>query len=324
MLVNGASAQIQIQVQAKPVQVQAQPMQIQFQVLQNGRAINGMPVHHGSSARLSQADAIIVGRVVAFEPMDIEAAPAAGQPKATYRIAVIQLTESIFGLKKGTQSLRVGFVVAGNNGVNNPGALGGIQIQPWNGPALPGGLGRARLYNPPMNLTVGQDGLFFLPKHGQENFYLAPPYTNFVMRQENSNFDSEVKSAKRIAKVLENVPVALKGRDKQDRYIAAAVLVSKYRNNPTGLPMKETPIDATESRLILQAMAEHDWAVGYVNPSIPSPAELFNQLAIADKDGYKLVNARNQQDITQAMQEWVTGHSDKYVIKKLVADPNAK
>ena len=45
---------------------------------------------------MTQADAIFVGRVVAFEPMDVEATPANGQAKVNYRIAVVQVSESIF------------------------------------------------------------------------------------------------------------------------------------------------------------------------------------------------------------------------------------
>jgi hypothetical protein len=71
-------------------------------------------------------------------------------------------------------------------------------------------------------------------------------------------------------------------------------------------------------------MAEGDWSVARFNATIPSPYELFTQLGVTADDGYKLVNVRNQQDIMQTMQKWLTDNADKYRIKKLVADPNAK
>jgi len=316
LLVSGVSAQAKVE-----IQIQAQPLPAQqpnVQIIQ-GRADVAMPMYGNTPNRLANSDAVFVGRVVALEPMDIEASPAKGQAKLTYRIAVIQVTETIRGVKKEAKTVRVGFQVA-NNG--QPGALGNVQIQIQ--PAIqPGGLGR-RAFIPAMQLQVGQDGLFFLAKHAEESFFLAPAYQNFINRENNTNFDNEVKSAKQVSKVLDNPLAALKSQDKDERYTAAAVLVSKYRSNSTGLPMKQEPISADESKLILKAMAEGDWTVGRFNATVPNPYELFNQLGITVNDGYKLVNVRNQQDITQAMQKWITENSDKYVIKKLVADPNAK
>jgi hypothetical protein len=171
-------------------------------------------------------------------------------------------------------------------------------------------------------LTVGQDGLFAVAKHHKENFFLAP--TNFVQRENNPNFVNEVKTAKQIAKAMDNPVAALKAEDKQDRYVAAAILISKYRSNPTGAPMKSEPIDVNESKLILQALQGGDWAVGRYNAQVPQPMELFNQLGVTPKDGYNPVNVRNQNDIHAAMQKWLDENNGKFVINRLVADPNAK
>jgi hypothetical protein len=302
VLAHGVSAQVQIQVQAQPL-----PAPVQGRVMATD--IYGNPPN-----RLASTDAVFVGRVVALEPMDIEAAPAKGQPKVAYRIAVIQVTESIRGLKKDAQTVRVGFIVS-NNG--QPGVVGNVQVQ------IQGGLVRRQVIQN-MNLQVGQDGLFFLAKHADESFFLAPNYQTFVNRQSNPSFDNDVKSAKEVCKILDNPVAALKSQNKDERYAAAAVLVSKYRSNSTGLPMKQEAIRAEESKLILKAMAEGDWSVGRFNATIPTPYELFLQLGITANDGYKLVNVRNQQDIMQAMQKWLTDNTDKYQVKKLVADPNAK
>ena len=312
--VNGVSAQVQIQIQAQPARMAAC---FNIQMAEPIMAITSYGV---APNRLANSDAVFVGRVVAFEPMDIEAVPAKGQPKVAYRIAVIQVTETIRGLKKDAQTVRVGFPV-GNNG--QAGGFGNVQIQVQ--PAVPGGAAIARRpFIQSINLQVGHDGLFFLAKHETESFFLAPTYQTFVNRQNNPTFDNDVKSAKQVCKVLDNPVAALKSQDKDERYTAAAVLVSKYRSNSTGLPMKEVPISAEESKLILKAMAEGDWAIGRFNATVPSAYELFNQLGITVNDGYKLVNVRNQQDIMQTMQKWIAENADKYQIKKLVADPNAK
>jgi hypothetical protein len=323
-LAGAASAQdiqIQAQVQGK-VQVQAAQVQIQPGV---AARVAIMPGGFGiNQNRMLQADAIFVGRVVAMEPMDIEATPAPNQGKIMYRVAQVQVTEIIHGVKKGTEMVRVAFVAQPNGNVVPGGpAIQILPVQPQ--PAiqpLPGGRVRPFPGNFQMQLAVGQDGLFAVSKHHKENFFLAP--TTFVQRENNPSFETEVKTAKQIAKALDNPVAALKAEDKQDRYIAAAILISKYRSNPTGAAMKSEPIDANESRLILQALQGGDWTVGRFNAHVPNPFELFNQLQITQKDGYNPVNLRNQQEIATAMQKWLDENNGKYVIQKLVVDPNAK
>ena len=88
--------------------------------------------------------------------------------------------------------------------------------------------------------------------------------------------------------------------------------------------MKQEPIDAEESKLILKAIAGGDWTPNRFNATIPSPFELFNQLGINQKDGYNPVNTRTQQDVGQAMQKWLDENNGKYLDQRQVVDPNAK
>jgi len=327
-LAGAVSAQnIQVQAQPAPVQIQVQIQAAQVQI-QPGVAdrIAIMPGGFGNNQnRMLQADAIFVGRVVAMEPMDVEGTPAPNQGKVMYRVAQVQVTEIIHGVKKGTEMVRVAFVAQPNGNVA-PGAIGGgIQVLPAQPlPAIQPAIGRVRPFpgNFQIQLTVGQDGLFAVSKHHKENFFLAP--TSFVQRQNNPSFDTEVKTAKQVAKALDNPVAALKAEDKQDRYVAAAILISKYRSNPTGAAVKTEPIDATESKMILQALQGGDWTVGRFNAAVPNAFELFNQLGVTPKDGYQPTNIRNQQDIATAMQKWLDENNGKYVIHRLVVDPNAK
>jgi hypothetical protein len=333
--VNASVAQVKNEAPPVPVQVQAAPpvqVQIQLQPIDVIQDVRVMPGGFGGPAmmqpaRLTQADAIVVGRVVAIEPMDVQAAPAAGQAKVNYRVAVIQVSEPIHGVKKETQTIRVGFM-AQANGPNVVPPGGGIQILPVNQPAIQPFPGGRRVFpgNVQMNLEVGQDGMFTLNKHHQENFFVVPGFNNFINRQNNPNFDNEVKTAKQLGKVMGDPVAALKAEDKQDRYLAAAILVSKYRTpfNPTGMPMKSEKITAEESKLILQAIAGGDWTAGRFNAAVPNPYELFNQLGITQNDGYNPVNVRTQQDIAAAMQKWLDENNGKYVVSKLVVDTNAK
>jgi hypothetical protein len=312
-LVNVTSAQVVIQIQVQPVQ--AQPVQVQqIQIQPNGRMI-APPL--AAANRLTQADAVFVGRVVALEPMDVEAAQVANGAKGTYRIAVVQVNDAIFGLKKGVKQVRVGFIMQGNNGGFNGGA-GGVQIQP--------AIRRPFPLNNQVQLQVGQDGLFTVNKHHKEEFYLSPNFQNFVTSQQNPNFDGQVKTAKQLAKVMADPAASLKADDKQDRYAAAAILISKYRDqtNTTGKPMKLEPIDAAESKLILKALAEGDWAPNRFGAAIPAPYVLFSQLGVNQKDGYNPVNLRTAPETYQLMQKWLDENNGKYRIQKYVVDANAK
>lgn len=299
--------------------------------------------------RLADADAVIVGRVIALEPMDVKAdSMIPGQGKISYRIAVVQVTDAVRGVKKDVQTVRVGFIVQGGpnvapgvGGINGGGVVVGgnvqIQIAPAVQPVqpqpaiqpLPPQIGGRRPFpgfGGGIQLQVNQDGMFLLAKHKTENFYVATNFNTFVSRENNPNFDNEVKGAKAMAKVLDNPIAALKSEDREDRYMAAAILIQQYRmpSNPTGQPMKQVAIDAAESKLILKGLQGGDWKATNFNRSVPNAFELFNNLGLTPQDGYKLVNVRTQQDIASAMQKWLDENSDKYVIKKLVVDPNAK
>lgn len=316
---NGVYAQGQAEpAQAKPVQVQAVQVQVQpVDAIALRADIAIMPGYNRN--QMLQADAIFAGRVVVIEPADVEATQVPGNAKVNYRIAVVQITEAIHGVTKETKQVRIGFVMQPN--VNVPPG-GGIQIQP-----VQPGFGPRRPFpgNFQMQLTVGQDGLFTVNKHPKENFYLSPNQQNFVNRENNPGFEGQVKTAKQLAKAMANPVASLKSEDKDERYTAASILIQKYRQpqNPTGQPMKQEPIDAAESKLILQALAGGDWKVGAFNPNMPQPFELFNQLGLQPKDGYT-PNFRTQPEMFTTMQKWLDENQGKYVIQKLVVDPNAK
>jgi hypothetical protein len=323
---------------AKAIQIQVDAVQVQpVRVIMPGGGFGG-PGYIGGNRLTMQADAVFAGRVVAIEPMDIEAPQVANGPKVTYRVAVVQLSESIFGLKKDAKQVRVGFVVGQGNvpPLNGPG--GAIQILPAGGaqpaiqpfPPIQGGPGLRRPFPgggfQQMNLTIGQDGLFTVNKHHKEEFYLSPTYQNFAAKENNPGFDAQVKTAKQLAKVMGDPVASLKSDDKETRYTAAAVLISRYRspNNPTGQPMKQEQISAEESKLILKALGEGDWKQFNFGAPIPTAFELFGQLGVGPNDGYNPNNARTQQAIAEAMQKWLDENNGKYRIQRFVIDPNAK
>ncbi|MBI1831060.1 MAG: hypothetical protein HYR84_06385 [Planctomycetes bacterium] len=230
VLANVATAQVQdVPAQAQPAQVQkiqiqaVQAAQVQIQPAIQGRAdiavMPGGPRLIGGN-RISQADAIFVGRVIAIEPMDVEATQVANGPKITYRVAVVQVSDAVFGLKPETKQVRIGFIVQPNGGpLNGPG--GGVQILPAPAPGQPAiqPLPGRRVFPGvvQLQLQVGQDGMFTVNKHHKENFYLAPNYQGFVARENNPGFEGQVKTAKQIARVLADPGKSLRSEDRMDR-----------------------------------------------------------------------------------------------------------
>ena len=171
--------------------------------------------------RLGPLDAVVVGRVVAFEDQDIEASPRPKAEKITYRVAVVTVTQGLIGAKD-KQTVRVGFIVGA-----------GVEI--------------------------GQDGLFYLSKHHQEKFFVLPGFWDFTDRK-NSAFDDELKTAQFAAKALAKPLEGLKSNDAVERLMTTAVLLYHYRSPRKGVTKTE-PIPAQESKLILTTLAELDWAL---------------------------------------------------------------
>jgi hypothetical protein len=250
-------------------------------------------------ARVAQADTLIVGRVVALEDKDIPASPFAGAPnKVNYRIAVVKVNEAIKGAK-GKDTIRVGFQAPGG-----PGRPGGPIIRP--------GIGRLNVA-----LTVGQDGLFYLAKHHQENFFVLPAFYSFSSSQ-NPDFAKEVALSKKLIKLLDDPMTALKSKDREERFLAASTLISRYRSPRPGFNKTEA-VNADESKLILGALAEADWSQPFQFGK-EHPIQLFNQLNLTKADGWTPPQqVKTPQDFQNAARDWVRANMDTYRIQRYVA-----
>jgi hypothetical protein len=250
--------------------------------------------------RVAQAQVIVVGRVVALEPKDVSAQQFPKAPQnINYRIAVVSVTEAIKGIKS-EKTIRVGFIPP-----------------PQINPVPPGGGVRPfirRPFNP--GFTVGQDGLFFLNKHHQESFYLAPQYFNFISAQA-PNFKQEVTLTKLTIRLGDNLAAGLKSKDAEERFMSAALLIQKYRF-ARGLVVKSEPIDAAESKLILTTLLEANWK----DQGNPNPWMAFNQLGLTPKDGWTFPQGRvTIEDLHKAAQTWLREHAATYRIQRVVVQP---
>ena len=100
------------------------------------------------------------------------------------------------------------------------------------------------------------------------------------------------------------------------RLLAATLLVEKHRTF-RGPNSKQQPIDADESKLILQVIADADWTTQWDFSSLrPIPGQLFQRLGITKTDGFTPPADGNFQS---AAQTWMRENAWKYVIQRFVA-----
>ena len=131
------------------------------------------------------------------------------------------------------------------------------------------------------------------------------------------DFDNEVKTAKRVVQILANTTAALKSQDADERLLAAALLISKYRTPKAPFPRQEEPIDAAENKLILKAIADAKWGPFVFGKE--HPQQLFFQLGVRPEDGWQQPKKiSSPDDLPNAIKGWIREHGDTYRIKRYV------
>jgi hypothetical protein len=223
-----------------------------------------------------------------MEPVDVDAkAFPAAKDTTKFTIAVVNVSKVINGLRD-EKMLRVGFIAK-----TKPGPIG--------------------LFNP--KLTVGQEGLFMINKHAEGKFYQAPMNGYFISSQQKT-FEDDIKLANKALAILADAKSALKSKDADERLMAAALVVAKYRAYRQGVTIKEEPIDAAESKLILRAISDAKW--GPVRYGELNPQYVFNQLGVGPKDGWQApMRITGPDDMRNAVQAWIRDHGE-YRVKRFV------
>jgi hypothetical protein len=254
--------------------------------------------------RVAGASAIVIGKVTTIEEKTVQARPNPAAQPVEYQIAVIKIDEAILGAK-GLTHIRVGFIPA-------PPPL------PPGGPVRPP-IGRS----PQVNLTKDQEVCLFLQPHGTESFMTAPMYTD-VIDKKNAKFTKDLEQIRRCVKLLADPMASLKSKDAKDQFTTAAMLIARYRTvkGPIKGTPRQEPIDAEESKLILRALAEADWAARPTTPGEPTPQVLFNRLGVTEKDGW--VRPKNIKEMPTAAKKWLTENVDKYRIQRYVLENTEK
>lgn len=240
--------------------------------------------------RLATADLVVVGKVTAIADKTVFVAPVAGaKNKSEFKVATMNVGDTILPAK-GVMMIQIGFMPI----------PAGVFISPR-----------------PFQATVGQEGCFFLMKTGQPGLYLPSGPLGFVDKN-NPDFNKNIALLKRCSKLLEDPNASLKSKDAEDRFLVAAMLIARYvtRSSPT---VKSEPIDAEQSKLILQALASADWTP-VADFTQLSPRMVLNRLPLTAKDGWMPPAPKDAVAYANYARQWLRDHADTYRIQRFVAD----
>jgi hypothetical protein len=240
--------------------------------------------------KVALSNCVVVGKITAIrvKPVQGRLYPYQAKGKGTaFTIAEVEVKEAIFGIKQQKKIL-VGFI-------------------------------EHRQYKPAP--AVGLEGCFFAVKHWDEDFYVLPE--GCLHAKADADFEKDMKLTRRCAAVLDNPANALKSKEASDRLLAANLLLLRYNYTPIryyGAKLKAEPIDADESKFIMQTLAEADW--GRIDPeSKVAPQTTIGWLTIgATTVGSPLPNSSNPEEL----KKWVKDNAAKYRIQKLVPKPAEK
>jgi len=254
--------------------------------------------------RVALADVIVVGKITAIEDKGVMAAryPASAD-KVEFKVALIQADQLLKGAK--VNRIRLGFVPPPPP--PKPGA-----------PVIGGGVYRF----PQLNHAVGQEAIFFLTRHHEQDFYVANMYYE-VIDKKNANFDKDLAEIKRCAALLEMPTESLQSKNADDRLATAAMLLARYKSiKPGSKPNpKQEPIPAEESKQILEAIASGDWSVAGRDPTRVSPLQLFYRLGLTPQDGWVQPKLKDpQKELPVLVQKWLKDNAAKYRIQKFVSE----
>jgi hypothetical protein len=267
-----------------------------------------------ASERLVQSEVVVAGRVLSLEQQTVSAPPTPqAKDSFTYRIAIIRIQERIKG-DKLPDTIRLGFPAPAETTPKQPDRV------PRPGGVAPVPMVRKRWG---LNLSPGDEGLFYLRKHPSGLFYEAATFGSFTSSQ-NPQFLMEYQAVKRAAQLLADPLAGLQASRAADRLLTAHLLLLQYHQPPPGGAVRKEPLDAEQSRLILKAILEADWAPAPRHPGAaePTPQQVFYQLGLSPQDGWRPPTASNPQQVNEAMQAWLRSHLDTYRVQRYIPLPS--
>jgi hypothetical protein len=252
-------------------------------------------------ARVAEAEYVVLGKVTGHDkPVSLGFDNFNPQLKVKYNVAKLKISQVLIGSKSLTEA-KVLFQAPGRFG---PGLIRQD------------------------SLPVRTEGVLFLKKMTDGDYYALGTYPAVVAKKKNPKFKKEVAYIKRCVKLLKDPDAGLKSRSKSERLLTAALLIVSYRSFPGGFNYKTEPIDADRSKLILAQLAAANW-LPKANSLEPKPMELLDRLALTAKDGWNvplvfgIPSPAQQRKRALAGRAWVKKHYATYRIQRYVAK-NAK
>ena len=242
--------------------------------------------------RVAVADLIIVGKVTGFGEKLIASEMFKGDV-GQFQTATLDVSFTPFGT--AVKKVVVGYTPT-------PMAGGGRPIRRY----------------PTVQLERGQEVALILVKHpSKKDLYIVQHYYDVVPVKINVIDLSEVK---KFSKLLADPKAALASKDASDRFATAAMLVIRHRTSSTGGD-KVHPLTTADSKPILSALAEADWAVMTTKFPRMSPQLVFSRLGVTDKDGWK--QPADFAKFSETAQSWLKDNAGKYRIQAF-ARPGGK
>jgi hypothetical protein len=165
---------------------------------------------------------------------------------------------------------------------------------------------------------VDQEAMLFLQPHPTlKDTFLLQNYFDIVAKKDNPNFATEREQVLKAAGILKAPLASLKAKDAADRYLAAALLISRYRSAPPSGESKTEPVPAAETKLILQTLAEADWKAerGPLGFYL-APQGMFFRLGIGPAEGWKQPDDFNQ--IEPEAKKWLKANAEKFKLQRFV------
>jgi hypothetical protein len=239
--------------------------------------------------RVAAADAVVIGKVLKIEDKTVMLPRFPGdKEKAAHLVAVVRVDDAILGFKG--KEVRVAWVPP----------------QPNPRPI--------RRY-PTVDLQVDQEACLMLKK-AEGDLYAVPAYYDVLQKNGNPAFAKDLELVRKSARLLADPKAGLEAKEAEDRYLTAAMLVTRYRPQQlVGQAPKEQPIDAEESKLILKALAEADWMNLAPGLFRMTPQVTFAQLGLTAQDGWMQPQGGNY---AEAARKWLKDNANTYRVKKFV------
>jgi hypothetical protein len=279
---------------------------------------NVQPARVPLPTAVETADCIVIGKVTLIEEKSVQAPPFPGATvQVEYRIAVVKIDERLKGAM-GLTEVRIAFQPPPPAPPPQPAPKPGQPIRVGPRPVVG------------TTLAVGNEGCFLLVQHKDETYFRnVDRHRNDFIAKTDNEFDSKVQFIKRALKLLDDPAAGLQSKEAADRLLTAYLLLTRFQKGASA-QAKAEPIDAAQSKLILETIAAADWAPRETTGEQITPQGAFQLLRLTAKDWNPPKPKPNQdyrifqKEWNAAAQKWVKDNAAAYRISRWVAEKSEK